>query len=115
MQLVYFQFRRFGILVPIVLAASWGIVEKAIRLGFRAKLPDAFAATAIIFLFAAALLFSVRWSVRRQPAQKLWNALEEEWEITNDVDEFMYLKLWHWAILFVALGCAFAGMGLIRK
>src|SRR5579863_8202955 len=101
MQLVYFQSRRCGILVPIFIVASCGIVALVRRLTPDLKNLNSYSLAAGAFCCAALLVAGLRWTLRKRSTQKIWNSLSEEWEHTNNIDEFMYLKLWQWSCFLI--------------
>jgi hypothetical protein len=63
------------------------------------------------YLLVAAMSYSPmlvigiwRWLTRKEPEQKIWNELAEEWEHTNEIDQFMYMNLIQWIISLLIVG-----------
>lgn len=103
MQLVYVQFWRFGFFIPFLFIGAcvaagytrdWFHIGSADHFGFASL------ASALFAAFSALL----RLSINGIPAQKVYMELDEEWIVTKEVDQFMYLSLKQWS------GCGIGGM-----
>lgn len=104
MQLVYFQFRRFGLAVPFIFVATVALLAAVPKRVEPVWLSDGlyFSACALII---AAIICLVLWRLlRKEEPVQVWDELSETWIVTRDLDEFMYMKFWQWGLFF--LGCA---------
>ncbi len=114
MQLVYFQFRRFGILIPFIAILAIVAVVKVPDQVAPVWLSDGLYFSAAVLEVAALLSILTWFFVRPKEARQIWNDLSEEWVTTRDIDEFMYLKLWQWSLFFFGCGSALILVGYFR-
>jgi hypothetical protein len=103
MQLVYFQFRRLGLLIPFLFFGAC-VLAGYTKSWFGVAESDHFGFASLVSAIFAALSGVLRLGVNGLAPQKIYMELQEEWVVTKEVDEFMYMNLKQWA------GCGIGGV-----